>query len=380
MLKILLVSEPGVDGVFRHVEGLTHFLIGKGHEVHFAFSDRRGSAGLHDLVNCVRERGGHALNLGVSNGPEPRDLAALLKLRAFARSVRPNVIHAHSSKAGALARLLPILGIQARYFYTPHAYYGLDERPGLRRAFFNLVERVLGRIGTTINISQDEANFARTSLWIRSSRQQIIHNPVSNVFFTVTTPEMKAAARKELNLPQHAIVVGTVGRLAEQKDPATLYKAFARLVMGSPEIFLVHLGEGPLKQQILRLIDSLGIGHRVRLLEYRDRPITIYQTMDLLVMSSRYEAGWPISILEAMAQNLPIVTTDCPGCHDIGTGRLTHCWTAPVGDAECLADALRAALADRTTLRPCNHRDIARTFFAVEQCYGAILQAYGSAT
>ena len=47
-MKVLIVSEPGVDGVFRYVEALCHFLVGEGVEVHLAYSDRRGSDRLGD--------------------------------------------------------------------------------------------------------------------------------------------------------------------------------------------------------------------------------------------------------------------------------------------------------------------------------------------
>ncbi len=378
-LKILLISEPGVDGVFRHVEGLTHFLIAKGHQVYLAYSDRRGSAALDELVTFVRERGGRCLNLRVSNAPHPRDLAAFRGLNSFARSLHPDVIHSHSSKAGALGRTLALLRIPARYFYTPHAYYGLASRSGPRAGFFNFVERLLGRIGTTINISQDEAAFSREVLRIPRCRQRIIHNPVADIFFTPTTPQAKASARAELKIPDDVMVFGTVGRLAEQKDPVTLYRAFAELTAEFPRLLLVHLGEGPLKSTILRLVDDLRISEKVRLLDYRDDPLTVYQSLDLFAMSSRYEAGWPISILEAMAQNLPIVTTDCPGCRNIASEPLSHCWTAGVGDVQTLTDAMRAALLDQFNPRACNHREIALSRFSVGYCYGAIIDAYREA-
>ncbi len=371
-----MVSEPGTDGVFRHVDGLLRFLSAQGHELHFAYSSQRSSRGLRQLVAFVGERGGYCIDLHVGNAPQLGDLRALLQLRAFAANLRPDIIHAHSSKAGALARVVALLGVPAHYFYTPHAYYGLSALPGLRTRFFNLIERILGRIGTTLNISADEAAFARESLGVAPEKQRIIHNPVSELFFTPRTEMIKSQARIALDLPQKAIVLGTVGRMAEQKDPATLYKAFSRVLAEFPDLLFVHLGDGPLQPEIERRLDELDIAKNVRLLKYRDAPIVVYQALDILVMSSRYEAGWPISILEAMAQNLPIVTTLCPGCHNIGDDILSHCWTAPTGAPNALADAIRACLADRINSRRCNHRQIAQERFTVKRCYGAVVAAY----
>ena len=80
-MNVLEVVEPGVDGVFRHVEGLTRFLASSGVRVSLAYSDVRGSEGLRRLVAEVIASGGKALNLAVGNRPAASDLFAALKLR-----------------------------------------------------------------------------------------------------------------------------------------------------------------------------------------------------------------------------------------------------------------------------------------------------------
>jgi glycosyltransferase involved in cell wall biosynthesis len=177
-MQILLVTEPGVDGVFRHVEALASFLLEHGHQVHLAYSDVRGSDRLTQLVAKVTVAGGKTVNLAVSNAPGPGDLAALLKLRKLVQEARPDVIHAHSSKAGALARALVCLGVRQPVFYTPHAYYGLSGKGGMKALVFNAVETVLGRVGTTINLSEGEKAFARNALKIPQARLRLIANPV----------------------------------------------------------------------------------------------------------------------------------------------------------------------------------------------------------
>ena len=77
-MKVLQVVEPGVDGVFRHVEGLTRFLSGHGVQVSLAYSDVRGSQGLRRLVDEVRLSGGKTLNLAVGNKPSLIDVFAAI--------------------------------------------------------------------------------------------------------------------------------------------------------------------------------------------------------------------------------------------------------------------------------------------------------------
>ena len=137
--------------MFRHVEALASFLLERGHRIHLAYSDVRGSDRLTQLVAKVSAAGGKTVNLAVSNAPGPGDVAALMKLRRLVQEAQPDVIHAHSSKAGALARALVGLGVRQPVFYTPHAYYGLSGKGGMKSRVFNAAETVLGRVGTTIN-------------------------------------------------------------------------------------------------------------------------------------------------------------------------------------------------------------------------------------
>ena len=165
-MKVLIVVEPGVDGVFRHVEGLCHYLFGQGVTVHLAYSSVRGSEGLGKLVEAIRNRGGRTLDMRTGNAPCLADMKAFVKLRSLARKVRPDVVHSHSSKAGVLGRLLALAGIKARFFHTAHAYYGLSGSRSLKAGFFNGIERLFGRIGNTIGISDDESAFAVRKLGI----------------------------------------------------------------------------------------------------------------------------------------------------------------------------------------------------------------------
>lgn len=193
-MTILLISEPGIDGVFRVVERLADRLIQRGHLVHLAYSNRRSSPPLAGLVGRVAAAGGETLNLEVSNSPTPRDALAVARLWALARRVRPDVIHAHSSKAGVLGRSLTLLGISAPVFYSPHAYYGLVPSAGRKIAFFTGIERLFARVGTTIPCSEDEKRFAVNKLGIPEADLHILFNSVDGS--TSVDRMRKAAARR----------------------------------------------------------------------------------------------------------------------------------------------------------------------------------------
>lgn len=374
-MQILLVTEPGVDGVFRHVEALASFLLEREYRIHLAYSDVRGSDRLKQLVEKISAAGGKTVNLAVSNAPGPGDVAALLKLRRLVTEARPEVIHAHSSKAGALARALVWLGVRQPVFYTPHAYYGLSGKGGMKSRVFNAVEAVLGRIGTTINLSEGERAFARDSLKIPPARLRLIANPVDCVRFRPADAVKRQEIRAALGVPAAAILLGSVGRLAFQKDPITLYHAFAKACQKRPELWLYHLGEGELSAECAALADQLGIRPRIVRQTYLSEPLSFYQALDGMILTSRYE-GLSFAVLEALACDLPVILSRVPGNNDFTEMGLSHCWSAGKEDADGFAKVIGQWAQDCALGRGSNHRQIAETRFSQEACFGAIVREY----
>lgn len=376
-MQILLVTEPGVDGVFRHVEALASFLLERGHGVHLAYSDVRGSDRLTQLVERVVAAGGKTVNLAVSNAPGPGDVRALLKLRRLVREAKPDVIHAHSSKAGALVRALFFLGVRVPIFYTPHAYYGLSGKGGAKALVFNAVERMLGRVGTTINLSEGELGFARTALRIPQARLKLIANPVDCVKFRPAEVERRREIRAALGVPANAVLLGSVGRLAFQKDPLTLYRAFAKACEKRPELWLYHLGDGELAGECEALAEELGMRARIVRQTYLSEPLAFYQGLDGMILTSRYE-GLSFAVLEALACDLPVILSRVPGNNDFVEMGLSHCWSAAKEDVGGFAEAIGTWAEDCGKKRPSNHRQVAEERFGQEACFGAVVREYES--
>ena len=374
-MSVLIVSEPGVDGVLTNVANLVRFLLRQGHAVHLAYSDQRGSPALTTLVEEVRRAGGQTLNLRVGNGPHPRDLPAFFRLARLASKVRPTVIHSHSSKAGILARALRLTGVPARQFYSPHAYYGLARPDSAKVRFFNTIERLFGRIGTTINVSTDESAFAQRRLRVPDGRRQVISNATDLESFQPATAAIREAARRKLGLPMDAVILGTMGRLSFQKDPQTLYRAAAPLLRAHPGLLLLHVGSGELDDECRMLAAQLGLEHRIHRIEYLTPPHTFYQAVDAVILTSRYE-GLPIVAQEALACACPLILTEAPGMADLVSLPLSHRWTGRAEDVESITAAIAAWLEDRAAGRPCNHRAVAEQNYRPERCLGAVLAAY----
>lgn len=377
-MKVLLVSEPGVDGVFRYVEALAHFLLHRGVRVHFAYSDRRAGRPLADLVAYVRAHGGAVLNLRVGPRPGPADLRALFALRALVGAVRPDVIHSHSSKAGALARLLPLLGIRTPQVYHPHAYAGMRPQPPPARWFYDTIESVLGRRGITLNVSADEHDYARRRLRLPATRTACVPNGVDCERFRPAAPGARARLRARFGLPAHALILGSLGRATVQKDPFTLYRAFARALAVEPELTLFHLGRGELDNGLDAFVRDAGLRPRIHRLAGWDAPVEFYQCLDGFILTSVYE-GLSLAALEALACDLPLILSTAPGNTALLRLPLNRCWSAAPRDVPGFADAIvRWARALRSEVRPeSNHRATAIAHFDLHGNLRRVLDVYG---
>jgi len=314
------------------------------------------------------------LNLQVKNTTQLQDIPACIRLLDLVRRTRPDVIHCHSSKAGILGRVAGFFaGISV--VYTPNAYYGMRDGTAWLTIFFNFLERVFACCGHTVNVSRDEARFAREILHVPPHLQSIIPNGVDTACFRPADLPAKLSARKRFGLPEDAFIIGTLGRLSFQKDPLTLLEAFARLARNRSDVFLAHLGTGNLVPTFDARLSDLGLASRYRRIDYLSEPSAFYHALDLFALSSRYE-GLSIAVLEAMASGLPLVLTDVPGNRDFFDLGLSHLTSAPPGNPLTLAKALEQAIDSIRSTKVTNHREIAMRSFSEDLCFEKILVLY----
>jgi glycosyltransferase involved in cell wall biosynthesis len=375
-LKVLVAVEPGSAGTFGHVEGLVHYLVEQNQQVWLAYSGKRAGPSVPALLDFVKAHGGKCLDLNVGNAPCAADLSAFLNLRSFATEFQPDIIHSHSSKAGVLSRALALSGIKARQLYTPHAYYGLAPRAGLINFFYNGIETLFGRIGQSIQVSEDEKDFAVQTLHLDPRRCQVITIAVDPEKFAPPTPEEKAKARQGMKLPEDVPVLGWMGRINFQKDPHTLYRALGLLArQGKYKCHLLHLGKSDGAETLDPIMHEYGLEAHVTRISYLDDTIDFFRAIDGLILNSRYE-GCPSTALEALSADHPVILSQAPGTNWLTRCNLSHCWSARPEDEEGFASAISQWLADIPTKRESNSRTFILNRLSIAQMYGKILETY----
>jgi glycosyltransferase involved in cell wall biosynthesis len=135
--------------------------------------------------------------------------------------------------------------------------------------------------------------------------------------------------------------VGCVGRLVPAKDHLTLIRSFAFVTSAMPEAELHILGEGPCRASISQVAESLGIANRVFLHGVSHDVAGFLSRLDLFVLSS-VDEGLPISLMEAMAAGLPVVSTRLPGLTELAPESVVAGYCAP-GQPESLAEQILLA-------------------------------------
>jgi glycosyltransferase involved in cell wall biosynthesis len=191
-------------------------------------------------------------------------------------------------------------------------------------------------IAVSEGVAEDTLRITR----LPSSRVVVVRNPV----VTSRLTELAAAPCPHPWLEAAEVpVILAAGRLTEQKDFATLLRAFARLHAQTP-VRLIILGEGPLRRALDRLARQLGVSDEVALPGFTANPYAWMSRASQFVLSSAWE-GSPNVLTEALALGLPAVSTDCPsGPREVlASGR--YGILVPVGDAVGLAEAMRDTLA-----------------------------------
>jgi glycosyltransferase involved in cell wall biosynthesis len=280
-----------------------------------------------------------ALGRAISPLDDVRALGALVSL---ARSFKPDIVHTHLAKAGALGRVAARLAGVRVVVHTYHGsvfrgYFGQRES-----AVYLQIERALARITTRIVAITSGQKADLVSLGIAPSAK-IVEIPLGLDLEQFRELPSRDDALAALGLPSEMRYVTIVARLVAIKDIPTFIRAVARVTESHPDVRGLVVGDGPDRAAIEGVARELGQGDRCRFLGWRADLPNVYAASDVVALSSLNE-GSPVSLIEAMAAARAVVATAVGGVPDLvhdGSGILV----AP-GDDGALGDAMVTLLRD----------------------------------
>ena len=276
-----------------------------------------------------------------------RDIRAFLSLYKLFKKEDFTIIHTHSSKAGLLARLAAVLNKTPIVIHTIHGFAFNDFMNIFKKNFFIYLEKLLAK-WTDVLITVSNLN-KKKIIDLNIAQENKIKNIYSGIDLSLFTNKKNDDFRKELNLQNNHLLLGSVGRLSDQKDPITMIEAFGIISKPFPNAHLALVGDGELKGKILEKIDQLKLDGKVHLTGNKNNPWSVYHSMDLFIMSSIYE-GLGRSITEALSCGVPVVCTDVEGVPEIVRDNITGILVPPK-DANKLADGIIRTLNDMETAK-----------------------------
>ncbi len=328
-MKIALIvtrADP-IGGAQIHVRDLAVALQEKGHAATVLTS------GSGPLIEDLRKRGIPVVILRHLSAPmRPlRDLRALKEVRAALTTLQPELVAAHSAKAGLLGRLAA-RSLQVPVVVTVHGWACAPGTPRLQAAASRIFERLTSKYATKmITVSEFDRRFGLDLGLVAEHQVVTVHNGI---------PDVSAALRADPSRTPPRLVM--VARFGAQKDHRTLLTALGGLRDRSWELDLI--GDGPLLGEMQTLAAELGIAERVRFLGQRMDVAKILASSQGFVLATNWE-GFPLSILEAMRAGLPVIASAVGGVSesviDGDTGYLV-----PQGSAEQLRDRIGQVVGD----------------------------------
>lgn len=166
--------------------------------------------------------------------------------------------------------------------------------------------------------------------------------------------------KKALNIEPSTFVFGTVARLSPEKDQFTLIDAFSKVVNKIDDAKLIFIGDGILKEELVKYASKLGISDKVMFLGFRDDVYKVLPIFDIFGLSSLTE-GISLTLLEAMAAGLPIVATNVGGNPEVIVNGTTGILVPPKRPVE-MAEAIYNLLSDKKLAREMGEAGKRRVF------------------
>lgn len=247
------------------------------------------------------------------------DYKAYKKLKKIIQDYRPDIVHTHASKAGALGRLAAYhCGVRQIYHtfhgHVFHSYFGK-----LKTTFYKKIERYLAKRSTKLiaisNLQKKELSDEHDIA--KSEKFHVVHLGFDLRRFSENTVFNRKDFRKKYNLKPSEVAIGIVGRLVPIKNHKFFIDAAEKVIQKTKKVVKFFIiGGGELEQELKTYVKAKNLDQKITFTSWIRNIEWAYAGLDIVALTSLNE-GTPVSLIEAQAASKPIVSTKVGGIQDV---------------------------------------------------------------
>ena len=334
-MKILrVIARLNVGGPARHVVWLTEGLKSMGHET--VLVTGVVPPGEDDMNYFAEAAGIRPITVReMSREISPKDLLAAWKIYRLMLRERPDILHTHTAKAGAVGRLAGLMYCwltpsaligrrrRCRFVHTFHGHVFHSYYGPAKTKMFLAIERLLARTTDRIIVVSEQQRREINERFRVGRHEQFEVIPLGLELDAFSQwKSRRLRARAEMDVTESDTLIGIVGRLTDVKNHEMFLSAAARVKELIPaqslntRVRFVIVGDGRLRTSLESKARELRLTEDVTFLGTRNDPEDFYATLDIVALTSLNE-GTPLTLIEAMANERPIIATAVGGVADL---------------------------------------------------------------
>jgi len=274
-----------------------------------------------------------------------KDISTLLALIRIIRRERPDIIHTHTAKAGAVGRVAGVLCGVPILIHTFHGHVFHGYFSPMKTSVFKFIEKILAAFTTRIiTISPAQKEEIQSLLGLSEKKFAVIPLGFNLDKFEKCKELSSGEFRKAINAGPEDVVIAIVGRIVPIKNHALFLKVARLLLEKHNNLRFAIVGGGELQEQIEALARQLGISDRVVFAGWWSEIEKVYADTDITVLTSDNE-GTPVCLIESLSAGVPVVSTDVGGVRDVVKDGETG-FLVPKGAAAAFAAAVEILISD----------------------------------
>jgi glycosyltransferase involved in cell wall biosynthesis len=304
-MKILhIIDSEGLYGAEAMLLNLASEQIKQGVQVTI-LNMRRCNPNKVSLQSEAARLGVHFCTFQIKTGP---DIVGAMKIICYAKTAGIDIIHSHGYKPNILIGFIPPRIRKMPLVITLHGWTSTVQVDKLR-LYEWLDLKSLKHADVVVSVSKATGHHRA----LRELRTETIHNGISKIEFK---PKAELANQSLVKFCENNFTIGSIGRLSPEKGYGYLIDAFSVFARREGKVKLVILGDGKEKSDLQRKIDKSELGKRILLAGYQSNAALYIPLLKIFVLSSLTE-GLPITVLEAMQANVPVICSKVGGLEEM---------------------------------------------------------------